>query len=406
MPLKVKLQDSSFVPGDREDGSSSFVHMAIVSTGKLGKVPTYYLVPVWFVLFLITFRIWQNSLPILFICLLSLLFDWTVLRLLPVKNRSWGPVTPPLLGLTLLRTTFRIFCGLVISPSWKLGMTVFFEFVTSIVTYYATWIEPFRIKTTHLTLKVPVKLLSREVKILQISDIHYEGLSLREENMLEIVRNEAPDAIMLTGDYLNLSSVFDTTAHNGIRELLSVLKAPLGIYAVSGSPAVDHQGIVPEIFSNLPIKWLMDDFQQLPDENIQITVVGVINTYDDERDLDALNHIIAQLPDNGLNILLYHTPDLMPAAIDLDIDLYMCGHTHGGQISLPFYGALFTSSKYGKRFEHGYYHSKKTHLYVSSGLGMEGMGAPRARLFAQPEIIVWSLIPDANKTLTTKVNIV
>ena len=86
-------------------------------------------------------------------------------------------------------------------------------------------------------------------------------------------------------------------------------------------------------------------------------------------------------------MLLYHTPDLMPQASDLGVDLYLAGHTHGGQWRLPGFGALLTSSIHWKRYESGLYREGDTRLYVSRGLGMEGFGTPRARFFCPPEVV-------------------
>ena len=103
-----------------------------------------------------------------------------------------------------------------------------------------------------------------------------------------------------------------------------------------------------------------------------------------------------QVPAGAFSILLYHTPDLMPYIADArvagtGVTLYLAGHTHGGQIRLPIYGALATSSRWGKRYEMGRYYEGETTLYVSRGLGMEGLGAPRARFLAPPEIILWNI---------------
>jgi hypothetical protein len=89
--------------------------------------------------------------------------------------------------------------------------------------------------------------------------------------------------------------------------------------------------------------------------------------------------------------LLYHTPDLMPHAARLGVTLYLAGHTHGGQLRLPIYGAMATSSRWGKRYEMGRYQEHKTILYVNRGIGMEGLGAPRARFLAPPEVVLWEL---------------
>ena len=83
----------------------------------------------------------------------------------------------------------------------------------------------------------------------------------------------------------------------------------------------------------------------------------------------------------------------MPDAVETGVDLYLAGHTHGGQLRLPLFGALVTSSDFWKRYEAGRYREGQTTLYVSRGLGMEGLGAPRARFLAPPEIVVWDLHP-------------
>jgi predicted MPP superfamily phosphohydrolase len=112
-----------------------------------------------------------------------------------------------------------------------------------------------------------------------------------------------------------------------------------------------------------------------------------------ERDTRALKRLLSARSKSATTILLYHTPDLMPkiTGLGLGIDLYLAGHTHGGQLRLPLYGALFTSSRWGKRYEMGRYEAQGTTLYVSRGLGLEGLGAPRARFLAPPELVQWTL---------------
>lgn len=90
-------------------------------------------------------------------------------------------------------------------------------------------------------------------------------------------------------------------------------------------------------------------------------------------------------------ILLYHSPDLAPEAAELGIDLQLSGHTHGGQVRLPFYGAVITGSLYGKALEVGRRQIGSLTLYVTRGLGMEGAGAPRVRFLCPPEIILWEM---------------
>lgn len=96
-------------------------------------------------------------------------------------------------------------------------------------------------------------------------------------------------------------------------------------------------------------------------------------------------------PSTPFTLLLYHSPDLMPEAARAGVDLFLAGHTHGGQIRLPLIGALVTSSIYWKRYEMGLYTEGHTRLYVSRGIGMEGLGAPRARFLCPPEIELFEL---------------
>ena len=96
-------------------------------------------------------------------------------------------------------------------------------------------------------------------------------------------------------------------------------------------------------------------------------------------------------PPEAYTLLLYHSPDLIETASSVGVDLYLAGHTHGGQVRLPFYGAVITFSAYGKQYEMGWYEVGATTLYVSRGLGMEGWDAPRMRFLCPPEMEVVEL---------------
>ena len=77
----------------------------------------------------------------------------------------------------------------------------------------------------------------------------------------------------------------------------------------------------------------------------------------------------------------------------LNVDLYLSGHTHGGQIALPLYGAIITLAKFGKKYEAGLYEVGDTILYVNRGMGLEPRPAPQIRFCAQPEITVFDIGP-------------
>ena len=90
--------------------------------------------------------------------------------------------------------------------------------------------------------------------------------------------------------------------------------------------------------------------------------------------------------------MLYHSPDLIfEISEEKSIDLMLSGHTHGGQVRLPVFGALFTGSLYGRLIQNGLYRYRDILLYISRGIGFEGMGAPRVRFLCKPEIVEWTI---------------
>jgi len=372
------------------------LHTVLVLSYLLGRVSPLALTPAWLALTAIAswpwghLRLWAAGLSGAII-----LLDGIGLALLPRLGRSFGPVTPPLLALTVLRTLLTFAAGLIWN-SWPvlLGATVI-QLAIAATALYATWIEPFRIRVTRAELRSP-KLDGRApLRLLHISDLHVEVITPREMELLDKVEQSDPNLVALTGDYLNLSSVRDPRAHAAVRDLLGKLcelsRGP--VYAITGSPPVDLRAVVPRIFEGLPITWLLDDVADVQLSGHRIRLIGLRCTRDRSRDAPRLRRLLAGCPGDCFSLLLYHSPDLMPEAAELGVDLYLCGHTHGGQLRLPLFGALITSSDFGKRYEMGRYEEGRTTLYVSRGLGMEGLGAPRARFLAPPEIILWTLSP-------------
>lgn len=379
------------IPPDRDDGHSSFIHAALIISERLSEIKPAQLLPAWLALMLIAAWPWPEAQrgTVALVMGLAWIGDNVMLALLPRLRRSWGPLTPPLLGLMLVRVALSW-----LAARWgeaHLGALPGLQAALSAVAVYATWIEPFAVRTPQLKLTHPA--LKRPLRLLHVSDVHFEHLSLRETKWLAILEREQPDVLLLTGDYFNRSSLYDPQARDEARALFAQLHAPLGVYAVTGSPVVDAPSIIPHCFSDLTnIQWLDDERLALPGvENVWL--LGVRCTYTYLRDVAALRRLMEGVPPDAVTILLYHTPDLMPEAVKLGVTLYLAGHTHGGQIALPLFGPVFTSSRWGLKYGRGLFREKDTTLYVSRGLGVEGLGAPRARFCAPPEVGVWELQP-------------
>jgi len=327
--------------------------------------------------------------------------DWGLLALLPRLGISFGAAQLPFMALTVLRWVIAMLAA-ALAVWWPWPALVALALVHLLVwglAAYGTLVEPFRVKVTHLD--VPSAKLSNPgscLRIVQLSDLHVERLTRRERDLPALVAKLAPDLIVLTGDFLSTSYNDDPQALADLRTLLEQFHAPAGVYAVWGTIEVDLLHLLRPIFDELGIVVLEEGVAHVPEVKTSaetengldqgLWLVGLSCT----RDLDAagarLRALLAGLPPEGFSLLLYHTPDLMPQAAAMGVDLYLAGHTHGGQWRLPGFGAILTSSQYWKRYEAGLYYEGDSTLYVSRGLGMEGFGTPRARIFCPPEVVV------------------
>ena len=313
------------------------------------------------------------------------LADWLLLESLPRLGLSYGTVQPSHLALLAVRwlvAGLGVWLGPLRVLTWAAQPLLWGLAV------YATAVEPFCLGVTELRLSDErASPGARPLSILQIGDIHVERLTRRERRLLELVERLEADLILLTGDYLSLSYVGEARALADVRELLGRLKARHGIYAVRGTPQVDPQGVMDTLFQGLPIVVLEGARAELEVDGHRLRIVGVGCDRDFALEVPALRAALAGAEDGYFTILLYHMPDLLAPASDLGVDLYLAGHTHGGQLRLPLIGAIITGSRFGKRYEMGWYRRGRTRLYVARGVGLEGMGAPRARFLCPPEVV-------------------
>jgi predicted MPP superfamily phosphohydrolase len=334
--------------------------------------------------------------------------DLALLKSLPVLGLSYGPARVTFIVMLVTRSavtvTLALSFGLALAlRRWRKGranpsqavapyLSLFFgvHLFLSLCAVDGFLIEPFSIQITRHTFsfdRLPAD--APPMRIVHLSDPHVERTTTRERKLVPLVDELQPDLILLTGDYLNLSYVGDETAQRDFRTLASQLHAPYGVYAVRGS--VDSPALTEHLFAGLDIVVLENESVRLDINGQEIYLVGVACSHDLSIDIPRLDQALKGVPPDSFKILLYHSPDIIEAAAERGIDLYLAGHTHGGQIRLPLYGAIATSSMYHKEYEAGLFQVGQTYLYVSRGLGLEGAAAPRARFLCRPEVAVHTL---------------
>ena len=374
MTPSIEFSERKHYPGQ----TGNPLDVALFSAAKIEKIPASL-----FALLLIALaflRYWYDPRQAIVLAAFFLT-DWLLLGALPMLKYSFGPPKPPVLMLAILRLAFSI-----LSWPWMLPV----ELTGTLLVCYGFWIEPFNLKIT-LQKYTCSKLQpsARPLRLLHLGDLHIEKMGRRETRINEIIQQLKPDVSVFTGDILNLSFRQDPAAVEAARQVIQQWQAPLGVYFVSGSPAVDYPQIFASVLKDLPVRWLQNEAVILQYEGNQIHLVGVTCTHNPHTDAPILDGLLSDKSE--LQILLYHSPDLAPDASHSGIDLQLSGHTHGGQVRLPFFGALLTGSIYGKRYEAGRYQLDQMVLYISRGLGMEGAGAPRVRFLCPPEMILWEI---------------
>lgn len=246
------------------------------------------------------------------------------------------------------------------------------------------FIEPFWIEVTEHQVSLDKIPDGGKIRIVHLSDLHIEEETEREESLPDIVNALEPDIIVITGDYLN-----EYSGSPALSRFLSRLKAPCGIYAVYGNFRVFYDPSETLRKSNISI---LDDDEPGADNKyrIDVDVRGIpvsifgFEGYDDRK----MRAAAAGLDDSRVNVVLFHKPDYIEDVEDIGFDIYLCGHTHGGQVRMPLYGALITLARHGKKYEMGEYKVGKTFMYVNRGVGMEGWNAPRVRFLCRPEVAV------------------
>ena len=221
--------------------------------------------------------------------------------------------------------------------------------------------------------------VSEPVEILHLSDLHIEeDLPRREVWLLEQLARLEPDLILLTGD----THQAENSDPVSLARILGEIQAPLGVYACIGyDNATVVEGVAPQV------KHLVNEAVLLEHRGRRIGVAGLMEVGERAPVYDAV-----QAADYA--IVLNHTPDLADEAVAWGVDLYLCGHTHGGQVRIPFWGAIITNCDSGKKYEGGWYRNGATHIHTSRGLGLEPRPAPQVRFFCRPEITLIRVIPE------------
>ncbi|MFB4169503.1 metallophosphoesterase [Virgibacillus sp. JSM 102003] len=255
--------------------------------------------------------------------------------------------------------------------------------------YYAREIEPTMLDINQQILsssKLPESF--NNFKIVQFSDTHI-GYHYSLEQFTELVSTinaQKPDIIVFTGDLVDKPHMYNWDSE--LIKTLRKLKANHGKYWIYGNH--DHGGygtdIVKNVMDKAEFQLLKNSYTSINLNNEKIALAGIDDVMLGSPDLEKT---LTNSDPNLFTILLAHEPDFADTTVHFPVDVQLSGHSHGGQVRLPFIGHLYTPM-YAEKYVQGKHmlQNGKLTLYVSRGLGTTRLPY---RFLCKPEIHTFTL---------------
>jgi predicted MPP superfamily phosphohydrolase len=262
---------------------------------------------------------------------------------------------------------------------------------------WSTKIEPSWLQQSALTLNLPrLSVAFDGYRIVQLSDLHVDNSWMttgRLRHIVETANKLAPDLVVITGDFIT------PPPHSTLGQILSELRhlqTRDGVLAVLGNH--DHwtdAAWVRREIEMRSVRELSNTWHTIARNGQSLHIAGLHDLWQQmnvraalETHIPQLAQLTAAMPSDGAAVLLVHEPDIADiAAANGRFDLQLSGHSHGGQVRIPFSNSPVLPT-FGRKYYSGYYRVGNMQLYTHRGLGMIN---PQVRFNCRPEIAVITL---------------
>ncbi len=257
---------------------------------------------------------------------------------------------------------------------------------------WASHIEPQWLQVRQVDIESDA--VSRPLRIVHISDIQTPTVGAYEREVFETIASVEPDLVIHTGDVLQPVTPEELAK---VARLFAGLEPTYGVYNVPGD--VDDELSAPEWAAfdrQADVETLINETTTIETDAGTVRLLGLdgreSRTFPRARArrwLEQADHTAT------LDIIFGHAPDYMLNIRGEPVDLALAGHTHGGQVRIPFYGPPLTLSRVPRDWAWGHTIVDGTHLNVTSGVGAErAHGLPPIRFNCPPEITVIEVLSE------------
>ncbi|MCD4763711.1 MAG: CDP-archaeol synthase [Desulfobacterales bacterium] len=337
-------------------------------------------------------QLFEGLFPLLFVKYYFSL-DWALIIILlilfvPITHfgarffKKETPLAPHEKNLRLVKSSTRFkawrACHIALPPLQRylnFENIIYYEWITAgffkLINKYDTGVRnALDVRFRQIDLRFPDLPASFDsYRILFLCDLHLDGLSGITERVINIVSGIECDCCIIGGDIRAEMYGSSFPATRQLRQIVKNIKAKDGVFGVLGNH--DCIEIIPDL-EDAGICMLVNDAYPLKRNGETIWLVGVDDPhYYRTHDLkSAFNEV----PKDAFNIFIAHSPEAYRDAAQHMARLYLCGHTHGGQIRLPFYdGPIITHSRAPRKMAGGLWKYKEMCGYTSSGVGTSGV---------------------------------
>ena len=220
-------------------------------------------------------------------------------------------------------------------------------------------------------------------QILHLSDFHIDGTPALADALVPVLSALRPDVCVMTGDYRFEDHGPAEPLYPLMDKVISSIQSKLGIFGILGNHDSSEMAFGLE---KLGVRMLVNEAVELAQDLAPLWLLGVDDPYDFQ--CDDLGRALASVPPDSFKVLLAHAPEIYEEAERAAIDLYLCGHTHAGQIRLPGIGAIRQNARCPREYAAGHWRHGRMQGHTSAGVGCSGLAI---RFGCPPEVALIEL---------------
>lgn len=248
----------------------------------------------------------------------------------------------------------------------KHNILIYFILIIALLFLYSKYIEPYNL--TIKEYKIENEYLPNSfdgIKIVHFSDVHLGStVDIKYlDKIVNLINKQNPDIVVFTGDMLDKRRTLNDSEIESVKKSLSKIKSNLGNYAVSGNHDIKQLDTYKKIMdTNFTI---LDNEEKLIyyKENNPISLVGLSDSSETK-----INYDVLEKENDYYRFVLCHEPDEYKKISNYSFNVMFSGHSHGGQVKLPFIGKIYTPIG-AKTYYDDYYKLDNKEIFISNGIG-------------------------------------